>query len=131
VELRGEEGRRRLPVDLPATIAVAGESPRLGRVVNLTLSGAFVATAAPVPPGAAVALDLRLPLATGVRPVTVGARVRWTNEEAAPRSTVLPPGMGVQFVAVSLGAWDALLAFVAERLAAPVTARAGRGRRGW
>jgi PilZ domain len=107
---------RRLPVDVPASLAVAGAPPQLARVVNLTLRGAFVATAAHAAPGAVVELVLALPLAAGGRHVGVRARVRWANEAAAPCAPRLPPGLGVQFVDISPTAWDALLRFVAERL---------------
>jgi hypothetical protein len=107
---------RRLPVDVPASLAVAGAPAQLARVVNLTLRGAFVATATPAAPGAVVEPVLALPLAAGGRHVGVTARVRWANEAAAPRSTVLPPGLGVQGVEVSQAARDAPLHFIAERL---------------
>jgi hypothetical protein len=120
IELEGHEAARgvprRLPVDLPATITVVGAPSQLGRVVNLTLRGAFVATPTPAAPGMVVDLALSLPSAAGVRRVAVRARVRWTNEAAAPRSAVLPPGMGVQFVEIDPAVWDALLAFVAGHL---------------
>jgi hypothetical protein len=105
---------RRLPVDLPASLAAAGALPQLARVVNLTLTGAFVATATHAVPDAVVELVLALPLAAGGRHVRVRARVRWTNEAAAPRSTVLPPGRGCS--SITQAAWDALLRFVAGRL---------------
>jgi hypothetical protein len=115
---------RRLPVDVPATITVVGAPAQLGRVVNLTLRGAFVATPTPAAPGMVVDLVLSLPAAAGVQTVAVRARVRWVNEAATPRSTVLPPGMGVQFVEISPAAWDVLLAFVAGHLGTGA-ARAG------
>jgi PilZ domain len=108
---------RRLPVDVPATVTVDGAPPQLGRVVNLTPHGAFIATPTPAPPETIVQLLLHLPLAAGARPAALSAQVRWTNEAAAPRSTTLPPGIGLQFVAMSPAAWDLLLAFIAERLA--------------
>jgi hypothetical protein len=115
---------RRLPVDMPATITVVGAPSQLGRVVNLTLRGAFVATPAPAAPGMVVDLALSLPSAAGAWPVAVRARVRWTNEAAAPCAPSLPPGMGVQFIDISQAAWDALLHFIAARLG---TGAAGAG----
>jgi uncharacterized protein (TIGR02266 family) len=117
-ELGGRAPALRLPVDLPVEVTAPGGSPQAGRVVNLTRTGLFIATPTPAPAGTVVGLTLTLLLPGGERRVAATAAVRWVNEAAAPRAATVPPGMGLEFVALDPAAREALEAVRAERLAA-------------
>ena len=55
---------------------------------DLGLGGAFIATAAPLPVGAKIELELHLPSVP--EPLSIRAEVRWHERKGAP-------GMGVKF----------------------------------
>jgi hypothetical protein len=108
---------RRVPVDLAVDFSVAGGPPQAGRVVNLTRTGLFLATATPAPVGTAVALSFAAPPAAGGLPLAAAAEVRWVNDPGAPRAAALPPGMGLKFLGPAPDVWALLRVVVAEQLA--------------
>lgn len=103
----------RIPLDLPATFAVPGASPRPARVMNLSAKGLFVGTKETAPIGAPVALALALPLGGHTRSLRVAARVRWVNGRSA-FSPKVPPGMGVEFLDLDAAAARLVRGFIEE-----------------
>lgn len=83
----------RVAIDAELRCAVGGVE-RVGRVVNLSRGGLYLATEPLEPIGAQVALDLRLPGFTAS--VAATGAVRWRND--GTQAPELPPGMGLQFV---------------------------------
>jgi uncharacterized protein (TIGR02266 family) len=109
---------QRVPVDLPVHFAVAGGAARVGRVVNLTRGGLFIATPTPAGVGTVVGLTFTLPPTAGVQRLEAAAEVRWVNEGEPPQAATLPPGMGLRFVGLAPDGWALLRVVLAERLAA-------------
>jgi uncharacterized protein (TIGR02266 family) len=68
--------------------------------VDLSTGGLYVKTDYPLP--ADESLTLRFTLPDQHRMVTCKARVAWVNPKKNPRKPELPPGMGIQFVELSL-----------------------------
>lgn len=68
--------------------------------VDLSTGGLYVKTDFPLPVDES--LTLRYTLPDQKRMVTCKARVAWVNAKENPRKPSLPPGMGVQFVDLSL-----------------------------
>jgi hypothetical protein len=131
---------RRLRVEVPAGFAERGGPRRVGRVVNLSRRGAFLATATPLPVGTSIGVLLTLPLAAGPRRVGMRGEVRWVNAAVRPCAPALPPGIGVEFRPLAPVVWEALAVCLLEQLAnsaraasrAPAPARSvthGRSRR--
>jgi uncharacterized protein (TIGR02266 family) len=70
---------------------------------NIGVGGAFIATEAPAPVGAAILVELHIP--TSERPFEARAIVRWRQTvapAAADAHSVDAPGMGVEFVQVDI-----------------------------
>lgn len=89
---------RRLPVEFPVTLEGAGQQRQVGSVVNVSPTGLYVASRAPIPAGAQLRVSLVLPLAAGPRTLVASAQVRWVNDPSAPGVPELPTGMGIEFV---------------------------------
>jgi uncharacterized protein (TIGR02266 family) len=88
---------RRPRVPLRTPVYLEGSSPLLlGFTQDLSPSGLFVATPAPIDVGMRCALSFPLPTAQGNVHV-IGRVVRAVPVEAAARSDVRAPGMGVEF----------------------------------
>lgn len=68
--------------------------------VDLSTGGLYVKTDFPLPVDES--LTLRFSLPEQQRLVTCQARVAWVNSKENPRKRELPPGMGIQFVELSL-----------------------------
>ncbi len=92
-----EAVRRRFPVEFPVTLEGAGRPRQVGSVVNMSPTGLYVASRAPIPAGVRLRVSLVLPLAAGPRPLVAAAQVRWVNDPSAPGAPELPPGMGLEF----------------------------------
>jgi len=89
---RGERRHTRTPVDLSATVSVAGDGtsaePFVARVTNLGQGGAFI-EGPPLPFGTTLLLQVEAP---GERPLELRAIVRWGDDT----------GFGVQFMSVGV-----------------------------
>ncbi len=68
--------------------------------VDLSTGGLYVKTDSPLPLDENLTLRFTLPDQKGM--VTCKARVAWVNPKQNPRKPELPPGMGIQFVELSL-----------------------------
>ena len=68
--------------------------------VDLSTGGLYVKTDFPLPLDETLTLRFTLPDHKGM--VTCKARVAWVNPKKNPRKPDLPPGMGIQFVELSL-----------------------------
>lgn len=78
------------------------------RVTNLSQGGAFIETVTPFPMGEIVEIDFSLP---GRGPVHAKGLVRWSSKEGAQ------PGMGVEFLEVSIPEKEAIQTYVETRVA--------------
>ena len=83
----------------------------IGLTENLSNGGIFVATHLVQPIGTGVALTLRLP--NRKTPLTLGGRVRWVREFS--ETLEAPPGMGIEFEAISDSDASAIHEFLAAR----------------
>ncbi len=68
--------------------------------VDLSAGGLYVKTDSPLPVDENLTLRFTLPDQKGM--VSCKARVAWVNPKENPRKPGLPPGMGIQFVELSL-----------------------------
>lgn len=68
--------------------------------VDLSSGGLYVKTDFPLTAGESLTLRFTLPDQKGM--VSCKARVAWVNQKEKPRKPDLPPGMGIQFVELSL-----------------------------
>jgi uncharacterized protein (TIGR02266 family) len=68
--------------------------------VDMSTGGLYVQTDFPLPVDENLTLRLTLPDQKGM--VSCRARVAWVNPKENPRKPELPPGMGIQFVDISL-----------------------------
>jgi uncharacterized protein (TIGR02266 family) len=68
--------------------------------VDMSMGGLYLRTDFPLPVDER--LTIRFSLAEDHRLVSCQARVAWINEKENPRKPTLPPGMGVQFIDMSL-----------------------------
>lgn len=98
----------RLPVRLRQR-----EETRWAGVENLSRSGAFVATTAPVEPGAEIDLLFRIPDAGGE--LAPSAEVMWRR----PETPAAPGGMGLRFLALDRASAGRLESWVSERVESP------------
>jgi hypothetical protein len=102
-----------------------GEEPVL--MMDLARHGAFVERQGALPIGTEVGLDFVLP--GNDLPVRAMCRVAWTHEHGAPGgSHALPPGLGLEFVAVSAADLARIDAALLEHLGRPPRARQFSGR---
>jgi Tfp pilus assembly protein PilZ len=104
----------RIPLDLPVAFVGAGGAPRAGRLVNLSGTGAFLATSDPAPAGTRVEVTAALPLSSGDEPLQVRAEVKWVNGQSRTPCLGMPPGMGLEFVDLDAAAYYLLGVFIGE-----------------
>lgn len=78
--------------------------------VNLSTGGLFIETDAPLPENTPLVLEFFLP----TRPARIRCqgRVAWVNEPTHKKKPTLPPGMGLQFLDLSLDDLHAIREFV-------------------
>ena len=105
----------RIPVELPADFAQTDESVFLfHRALNISRTGAFIHTEAPLPVGSTIEVDFTLlgddAFAAPARQVVCAAEV--VNATAPGARPGRLPGMGVRFVNLSEEEWDLLHAHV-------------------
>ncbi len=68
--------------------------------VNVSTGGVFMETSNILPVDTLLVVEFMLP--NKVTPITCRARVAWTNEPHCPKNASLPPGVGLQFLNLSL-----------------------------
>lgn len=98
-------------------------------LMDLARHGAFVERGHPLPLGAEVMLEFSLP--GNDLPVRAACRVAWTHEHGAPSPTTshaLPPGLGLEFVALAEADLARVDAVLLEHLGRPPRARQFSGR---
>jgi uncharacterized protein (TIGR02266 family) len=105
-----ERAHRRLALELEVTLH-SDSNFYLGLTENLSTGGIFVATHIVQGLGTAVTLTLRLP--NRKAPLTLGGRVRWVREYSDAHDA--PPGMGIEFEAMSDDDAQAIREFVVAR----------------
>ena len=88
-----------------------------GFSVYLSTGGLFLTTNFPL--GVDENLSLIFSLPDSDRSISCKARVAWTNPEFAPRKPELPPGVGVQFVDMSLEDIKTLKLFLERNVIEP------------
>jgi CheY-like chemotaxis protein len=103
----------RVVTELPAEYRCA--DGRTGRcvVANLSATGAYLSTNAPLRPGTELTVAFGLPEGPAIR---TPALVIWVRETSAARSGEPPRGMGVLFRRMQLGLQTALERYVKDRL---------------
>ena len=91
--------RIRIPFMKRASVVIRGQSEDLF-VVDLGLRGVFLERGQPLEAGEEV--EVRFPLPGNEIQVKARCRVAWSRAAGtSPRSRALPPGVGVEFVAMS------------------------------
>lgn len=78
--------------------------------VNISSGGIFLETDQILSIGTPLVLEFMLPSKDA--PITCNARVSWTNGPVDLRKEFLPPGMGLQFLDISLGHLHAIRDFL-------------------
>ncbi|PNU20329.1 two-component system response regulator [Geothermobacter hydrogeniphilus] len=78
--------------------------------LNISTGGVFLETTNPLPPGSPLSLEFNLPQRS--EPIVSQARVAWINDPKRITKPHLPPGMGVQFLDLSLADLQAVRDFV-------------------
>jgi uncharacterized protein (TIGR02266 family) len=68
--------------------------------VNVSSGGLFIETVKLMPVDTMLLVKFKLPNMDNV--IACKSRVAWINEEHAPKKPSLPPGMGIQFLDLSL-----------------------------
>ncbi len=95
-----EQRAPRVEVNFSVEYSYGGEQISASRGLNLSNGGVYIETPYLLP--AATPLQLRFTLPCVARDIVTRARVAWVNSPDQPVKTALPPGMGVQFVGLSL-----------------------------
>lgn len=78
--------------------------------VNLSSGGLFIETINIMPLNTMLMIKFKLPHKDTV--IACKSRVAWTNEVNCPKKTSLPPGMGIQFIDLSLDDMNAIRLFI-------------------
>lgn len=85
--------------------------------LNLSTGGVFLETGQPLPPGSAMTLEFHLP--NRATSIVAQARVAWINDPEKINKPHLPPGMGVQFLDLSLEDMQAVRDFIHKEFRKP------------
>jgi len=86
--------------------------------VNVSSGGVFIEADDILPVDTALEIKFKLPDNDNI--ITCNARVAWTNKPGQLRKDSLPPGMGIQFVDLSLDDLQAIRNFLKEGDLKPV-----------
>jgi uncharacterized protein (TIGR02266 family) len=86
--------------------------------VNLSAGGVFIEAEDILPVDTTLEIKFKLPDNDII--ITCNARVAWTNEPGLLKKDSLPPGMGIQFVDLSLNNLQAIRNFLKEGDLKPV-----------
>ena len=68
--------------------------------INLSTGGVFIESSRILPEGTEITVKFKLPDSDSI--IVTNARVAWTNEPGLLKKEMLPPGMGLQFIDLSL-----------------------------
>lgn len=80
--------------------------------VNISIGGVYLETDTISPVDTLLVMKFKIP---GNNPIiSCNARVAWTNEAGQPKKPNLPPGMGIQFLNLSLGKLQFIRNFLKE-----------------
>lgn len=89
-----KRGAPRIPVQIK--ISYGADAECTGVTSNMSTTGLFLETAAPLSPGQKV--ELTLPLPGTMLPISCQARVAWVFTDTAATERNHPPGMGLEFL---------------------------------
>ncbi len=78
--------------------------------IDLSTGGLFLATDRPLPTDTPLSMEFVLPVSDAK--ICCQARVAWVNDPVQRKKTVLPAGMGVQFLDLSLADMDAIRNYI-------------------
>lgn len=95
----------RAEIDLPVEVAT-DQGAFAAACKNIGAGGVFVVTDRLPQVGTRLAIKLQLPQQD--RPLSVGAEVRWTRPGNPAAGELQPPGMGLRFVNLPVGALIAI-----------------------
>ncbi len=86
--------------------------------VNVSTGGVFIEADDILPVDTSLVIKFKLPDNDSI--ITCNARVAWTNESGQLKKDSLPPGMGIQFLDLSLEHLQAIRNFLKEGNLTPV-----------
>lgn len=78
--------------------------------INMSTGGVFIESSMILPEDTELTVKFNLPNSDTI--ITVNARVAWTNDPAALKKPSLPPGMGLQFLDLSMEDMHTIRAFL-------------------
>jgi uncharacterized protein (TIGR02266 family) len=110
-----ERVAERYPAKLEVCYGATADQKLTDFSVNISTGGLFLETAQPLPAGTPLTLQINLPNRS--TPLRCSARVAWVNEPENPLKAALPPGVGLQFVDLSLEDMHQLRDFLIKELA--------------
>lgn len=90
----------RIPCRIPIVMAAAGKTFS-GMSMDLSLSGLYVASDAPVEPGGLLAIRFFLPGESGDPAITANCRVAWINDSQKPSNPHYSVGFGLEFLEIT------------------------------
>ena len=113
-----EREAHRVPARMLVRYDKGGGQTLTDFTINLSTGGVFIETAHPFLPNEPLVISFLLPgRAADIR---CRARVAWVNSAERPLKPLLPPGVGVQFGDLSDADRSEILAFVKQKLLAPL-----------
>lgn len=80
--------------------------------VNMSTGGVFIESSRILPENSGITVKFKLPNSDNI--IVAKAVVAWVNEPLLPKKPALPPGMGLQFLNLSLDDLHTIRAFLAE-----------------
>jgi uncharacterized protein (TIGR02266 family) len=113
-----EREAHRVPARMRVRYDEGGDRTLTDFTINLSTGGVFIETGHPFLPNEPLVISFLLPgRAADIR---CRARVAWVNSPERPLKPLLPPGVGVQFGDLSDADRSEILAFVKQKLLAPL-----------
>jgi uncharacterized protein (TIGR02266 family) len=113
-----ERGAPRVPARLQVRFGTDGGEILTDFTVNVSTGGVFVETTRPFAVGDPLLASFVLP--DREQPVRCRSLVAWVNEAGKPHTPALPPGIGLQFLELSVEDRAAIIAFVKGKLLSPL-----------
>lgn len=86
--------------------------------INLSTGGLFIETHNPLEVDTPLTVEFILPVNDKV--IKCNARVAWVNHPESPRKAALPPGMGLQFLDITMAGMDAIREYVKQQKLTPM-----------
>lgn len=108
----------RRTIRLAIYIGPNGHDLMTNYTVNVSTGGVFIEAEDILPVDTSLRIKFKLPDKDSI--ITCNARVAWTNEPGKLKKDSLPPGMGIQFVDLSLDNLQAIRNFLKEGDLEPV-----------